>query len=861
MAVQDCLNQKVADQKVSREAADKVLRELRDLQTSERLGEAGAEAATDATTAARLQKQLEENRVRQAAKWRRLNAINKQLDALARADAALNRLGTGSNAAGQAARQFFEFNPSQRTTGPNISREYQGIRSQAHALMSDATESFRPNLRGNPRGGRKATEVLERDIVREMFGETTNNTNAKAMADGMRESLNFLRTQFNNEGGSIRFRDDFGMPQQHDPTLVGQVSKQEWKDAVAPKLDASKMLTRDGVQPQQRELSSAEIDELLDGMYDTITTRGLNDMDPTNPQFAEQLTGRQQQQRSLQFKSADDWIEYQRQFGPGGPKGTSGKVVLGMQAHVDNMARDIAVMRVLGPSPSATMDAVARQIRKTTAQANVGKANAGGVDTRSIMDDLFIETTGKSNIPINENLAGTGIAARNTLNAAILGQAFLSALTDVGFASTAARFNGMPQIKVAKQFVDQLASTGGGGAQRRQAMRLGLGAQGAIERAHASSRISGEALGTQGAAGLSRKFSDAVMRVSLLQPWTEAGRWSFGTEMLATLTERGGKSFDELDGPIQRMFTRNGIDGAMWDRIRSGPRFTDPETGADFIRPMDLARTAGATAEAKATREAGQALQRMISTETEFAIPSSLATGRAGLRFGTRPGTFSGEVVRSATMLKNFPVTVMMLQYGRLAGIDGGANRAKYMAWLAVTTGAMGVLAEQLSTIADGKNPRPMDTSEGGRQLAMDGLWRAGSFGLMGDVLLSDFDKFGSSLGESLAGPLISNVGEGVGIGRDAVGNVLTGDDNPVARDARSFAGGLIPGQNLWFTKLATERLIADSIQKAIDPDYADSFRRTEQIAEDQGTSFFFRPGGGLDDAEAPELGNIFGEQ
>lgn len=757
--------------------------------------------------------------------WTKLNDIRKKHEAVRRIDRFQDQ------GPGRIAKSFFEFLSGQQIGEKSVHREFEGVRHNAHALMADVIERFKPRAAGlrNPAKTQEG-QLLERDIVRELFGEDTGIKEAQDAAKAINESLEYLRKEFNRAGGNIPKREDFGLPQQHDPQKVREVGKNTWVERVLPMLDREKMVNNE----TGMEFTEDELREVLSDTYDTIVSRGLDDLDPTNPKFGQKITTRHQHQRFLQFRDADTWLEYQKQFGPGGKQGEGGKVLFTMARHIDLMSRDIGTMRVLGPNPQSTVQLIGDTL----------KARFDGSDQMPLMQNLLAETTGKVNTPVNEKVAGFGIAVRNTLQSAILGQAFFSALTDVGFSQTAAKFAGLPQMRLMQRHMGLFTTDNVG---RRMAKRLGLGAMGAVEQAQAAARVSGEALGDPGTwAGKTRQLNDAVMRASLLQPWTESAQWAFGMEMLATLTEQSdiGRTFNDLPDALRNTFERNGLGEKEWNAISRSRRFKDPETGADFIRPIEIMET---------DKDAADKLQQMISTETEFAVPSSFKTARNFLNFGQRAGTFAGEAVRTTAMLKNFPVTVMMLQTGRIAAQQGGLNKAKYTAGLLTATGTMGVLAEQLASIADGKEPRPMDpTSAEGRQTMIDGLWRAGTFGLMGDFVFTNFDKYGTSLGESLAGPALSTLGEGQGLVFGNAIQALSQERDPgetvleqtnFGRDAVQFAKGVTPGNTLWWSKLAMERLWWDQLQKAADPEYANSFRRTQQIAEQQGTEFFFKPG------------------
>ena len=766
--------------------------------------------------------------------WTKMNEIARQADAIRRIDEHLGKEVAGLRgrrriSPRQIASSFFDFDARQQVAGPSIYREFEATRSQAHAIVNEVIEQFRPRLAGlaDPQ---KREIALQENIIREMFGEDSGDDLAKQMSTGLKEALEFLRTEFNRAGGNIAFREDFGMPQQHDPKALERVGKQQWINETLPLLDREKMINENTGQP----FTDDELIEVLDETYDTIVSRGLNDIDPTDPKFGSKITTRHQHRRFLQFRNADDWLAYQRKFGP-----AQGEVMTTMARHIDIMARDIAAMRTLGPNPRATIRLVADTLQQRTGQ-----------DVSDLMERQFLEATGKTNIPVagdGEFWAGAGIATRNTLKSATLGQSFFSAITDVGFSQMAANMAGIPQMRLLQRHLALMNPSNA--ADRRQAIRLGLGAMGAIEKGQAAARVSGEGLGDPNtAAGVTRGINDFVMRAGLLQPWTEAGRWAFGTEVLATLTERAGQRLDQLEEPLRNALQRNGIDEKTWDAIRNAPKFRDPETGADFIRPMEIMQNGDA--------DAARALQRMISTETEFAVPSSFVPARALLTAGTRPGTLMGEILRFAGMLKNFPVTVLMLQGMRIAAINGGLNKAKYTAQLMAMTGALGVLGEQLSTIADGQTPRPMTPGEEGfTTLILDGMWRAGSFGLLGDFVFTNFDRYGSSISESLLGPAFDQANRLQGLTAGNVIQALTEDRQPgesvleqtdAGRELVDFVRRMTPGQNLWFTNLVTQRLVFDQLQKLADPEYDNSFRRMEQIAEDQGSTFFFKPGATL---------------
>jgi hypothetical protein len=68
------------------------------------------------------------------------------------------------------------------------------------------------------------------------------------------------------------------------------------------------------------------------------------------------------------------------------------------------------------------------------------------------------------------------------------------------------------------------------------------------------------------------------------------------------------------------------------------------------------------------------------------------------------------------------------------------------------------------------------------------------------------------------------------------------------------FSRGLIPGGNIWYLKLAFERVALDQLQYLVDPEADAAFRRQQQNwMRNTGQEFFWRPGQTTPD-RAPQL-------
>jgi hypothetical protein len=714
-------------------------------------------------------------------------------------------------------------------TFSNVTARKAAILNRAHARMTEVLATFRRNLVGNVR----APAQLD-NLVREIFGQNTGDAAAREMAQAWAQTAEWLRTKFNAAGGRIPKRADWGMPQAHDSVAVRKAGFDAWRADILPRLDRAKMIDEVTGAP----FSPQGLEAALRSVYDTIATDGFIKLRPGQV-GGKKLANRRLDHRFLVFKSADDWLSYQKRFGLGTPF----DVMLG---HMDGMARDIAALEILGPNPTATLRWLADTVKR---QAAIEDAAAGGEAAMNaarkaelLNSAMWGHHTGEVNAPINGKV-GRGFAmTRSLLTAAQLGSAALSAITDVAFQRQAARFNGLSTARVLANYFKLLSP--GVTENQKLAVRLGLVADGWSQIAAAQQRYVGEVSGPE----WSRRLSDGVLRLSGLSPWTQAGRWAFGMEFLGHLGDMAGKTFAELEPPLQRALERYRIGASAWDTIRATDLYR--HEGAAFLRPEDVAaRTdiAPGLADDLATR-----LLEMVATETNFAVPTASLRGRAALGGAAPAGSLWGEIQRSALMYKSFGVTLIYTHVMRALAQKGLGGKASSAANLIIATTLFGALALQMKQIAAGKDPRPMDDGEFWGAAMLQG----GGFGIFGDFLFSDVNRFGGSAAVTLMGPVVQL---GDDVRKLTVGNImqLPGDDPTNAgREATNFVRRYLPGGSIWYARLALNRIVFDELQKELDPNYAASFRRMEARARNEfDQDFWWRPGETSPD-RAPDFEN-----
>lgn len=691
----------------------------------------------------------------------------------------------------------------------NVDGRRRAVRARAHAMSERIMAEHSANLLGEVRN-----KAQLRDIVRELFGENSGNANARELADAWTRTADMLRQRFNAAGGDIGKMDKWGLPQAHDSRAVRAAGFDGWRAEILARLDRAQLID----QRTGLAFTDQALELQLRDTWESIRSEGWSRREPGGVASGA-LANRRGDARFLRFKSADDWMAYSEKFG-------AGTAFDAMMGHIDGMARDVALLEVLGPNPNATVrwlkDSLVKSAELDTAPNSkaVDRAQAGEMR----IDRLYAEVTGASVRPESRALALGFSAMRSYQVATKLGGAFLSAVTDTAFQASTRKFNGLSATRTLGDYVKLFKP--GSREDQRLAVRRGLIAEEWSNRTAAQARMLGDELTGE----VSRRLAEGVLRVSGLSRWTQAGRWAFGMEFLATLTEARGLRFAKLDPALQRAMGRYGIGQADWDAIRAAP--TAMDRGAEWIDPPSLPPALG------------DKLLEMILQETDYAVPVPDVRTKALINSVAPAGTLHGEIIKSAFLFKSFGISVLMM-HGRRAMEMAGPNAARYVAGLAIGTTLMGALAIQLKDLAAGRDPRQATEPEFWGAAMLQG----GGFGIFGDFLRSAENRAGGGIAGSLAGPVVSDL--------QGLANIATAK-NPEGA-AFKFARSQLPGGSLWYARLAFDRLVADQLQELVDPQYRQSWRQMNRWAGEQGTEYWWRPGQTAP-ARSPDFNNAIKE-
>lgn len=710
----------------------------------------------------------------------------------------------------------------------SVSGRIKAIVGLAHGEMADMLNTFR---RTRLTGQRMNRPMLD-DVVREIHGQSSGSDSARGMAEAVQRTFEGLREKFNKAGGDIGKLEGGYLPQFHEPQALLRAGFDTWRDFIRPRLDLDRMkdpLTKGQLSPQR-------LDEVLRVAFDRIATGGWSDREPSRAAFGRgALANQRGEERFLHFKTADDWLTYNREFGAGDP-------VKAIFQHINGMARDIATMEILGPNPGATVEWLKQVVQSEQAKATTGKPSLYRTSAAPPMiadnqayapwriDSLYDYLRGRGTV---SGRTAAGFAnARNLLTSAFLGSAAVVAATTDPFLDMAARrISGLPMAK-ALTGISKVFST----QTRAQAVRSGMILDDFMHILGDEARYAGTLNGSE----WSKWLADRTVKLSGLEPITQARKHTFALDFQAAMADHADRAFDDLPPYLNRTMRDYGLDAKAWDTMRKVEPYK-PDGGAGFLQPADVA---------KKDRGVAERYLEMIYGQTERAVPSGTARARSMIT-GTAPrGSIFGEILESGLQFKSFALsfTTLQLQAVKQELNQSGAQGAAYAASLALGLTFAGGLAMQIKNVINGKDVQPMNDPK----FWMQAMQTGGGFGLMGDFLFSDVNRFGHSLGEQLLGPTVGAVTDITKLTAGNVQQLSQGKKTNAGREAVNFVGRYTPAvSSLWYTRLAYRRLLLDQIQFLADPDAHKNFRQKEQtLKRETKQQFWWSPGD-----TAPERG------
>lgn len=678
------------------------------------------------------------------------------------------------------------------------------------------------------------------DALHRMGAESPDFTGLPKEAVDLAKVVNKYQTDARNTrnrfGAWIRDLKGYITRQSHDMFKIRDAGEQDWVAYVKERIDVAKM-TRLGLISENDPMSS------LRTMYDDFAAgvhmKAVAGEDDTAAfGVGSNLAKRESVSRVLYFKDGIAAFEYNERFGQGR---LADSVLSGLEAS----ARSAALLKTLGTNPEATLTRLLNEYENSLV-GDPARRSKFRTQRGAIMN-MLAQVDGSTLIPGNVTAAKVGSFVRAWTAMTRLGGALISSFTDPLGYGAELRYQGNKNLF--SGVLDGIGRATQGrakGEQRQVLSSLGVFHESVI--GAVAARFDSPELSGRMAWGMQQFF-----KWNGLNWWTESLRDGAALSHSHYLAQNAGKSFDKLNGELQRLLSLYNIDAGKWDLLRLGTmKMAD---GRAYMTPDALAtvpraalenyiQLAGRTVNDATVQnlldDLSQALRVMSVDRAHHAVLEPNARVRTWMLRGTKPGTVPGEILRYIGQFKSFSVAMIQMVLGREIYGRGYDTLGEYlkkgkgdMLGLATMIGlytAFGYAAMSIKDMLKGREPRPVDDP----RTWYAAMAQGGGLGLYGDFLFGEYSRMGRTFSASLVGPVIGNL--------DTLADLITR-----ARNGDDLAGvGLkalldnTPFMNLFYLRPVLDYLVLYQIQEALNPGF---LRRMEgRIMRDNGQDFIFPP-------------------
>jgi len=119
-----------------------------------------------------------------------------------------------------------------KATYSNVESRREVVLGQIYRRFEVGLNAYRPKA-----AGLTQDTIGIRNLVRELFGEGTNDPVAKAAAQAWRDASDYAAKRYAAAGGDLVEREDWRLPQVHDEARMRKAGFEAWRDAIMPLLD------------------------------------------------------------------------------------------------------------------------------------------------------------------------------------------------------------------------------------------------------------------------------------------------------------------------------------------------------------------------------------------------------------------------------------------------------------------------------------------------------------------------------------------------------------------------------------------------------------------------------------------------
>jgi len=652
-----------------------------------------------------------------------------------------------------------------------------------------------------------------------------------------------MRREANAAGADIGKLAGWLIKQTHNKSRIKKAGQDEWVAYVSERLDFEK--TMPDLAPENRV-------KVLRKLYKRFALgEHIKSTGPVKTGFKSigNVAKSLSHERVLYFKDGTSAYDYHSKFG-------DGSVSDSLMGSFLRMGETTAMMRFFGPNARTTIDNIYKRLQKkletedapdaVTQQANLSKKYEFA--KKAIIPNL----DGSSRIVGSQIAASVFAGVRLSQIMSKLGMATVSAFTDLPIYASEVSYQGGNFMGALGQAASGLIK---GIGQKRSAEELQILSELNVLAQGLAETVSPRYDMADAMPGTIQKLTAQFMKLNALQWWTDRLRTTFALGSAHRLGLNKNVSYGKLNKELARALGLFGIDAPRWDLIRKGTtreadgkaylttesirELPDAEV-AKYLRKIKIEPTK--TLIERTKTELADQLGSYYEDRAAHAVIESDAKTRSWLHQGTKPGTWTGEALRTLTLFKSFPTAVLQKVIGReLYGrseqtklkdiLQNGNGELAGLARVMVSTTVAGYIAMTTKDLL--KNKTPKDITKAPGKILLASMLQGGALGIYGDFLFGDMrTRYGGNVVTTLAGP-------GVQLGADLydlMAEVVFGDK--AGQKAVKLLKNNLPYGNLPPT-VALNQMFFWDWSNQINPGYA--FRAEQRLKREYGQTLLIK--------------------
>lgn len=422
-----------------------------------------------------------------------------------------------------------------------------------------------------------------------------------------------------------------------------QTLKNQWINYIWDRLDKEATFARTKADKGENGIDEGIARDILDKIYDNIIT-GNSDIVEFATKFKDLNLLQRKKEQFFEWKDAQSWIEYNKQYG-------TGDLYSAFLADVHGSGSRIGMARIMGSKPIGMYKKLAEYQQKTNPKT-------AGWMTRT--GHIWGQVTGADNRVVSPTLATIGSNIRQWTAMGSLFTLPIQSLNDMNLAASWMKnFHTNYGVSFIKQmdtvFRGQFTDAGVKKIARQFYVHVN---------AHAG--YMGRFVEAQNMGQLTNKLSTQYFTKTGTMAWDRGNQSGTLAQTATALEQQSHLSYEKLPRELQKLFNMFSITPEEWDVLRTkneNKMFTLDNVERltnDELRQLNKANPDRALYEVR--NEIYRKVFSMFDAGTTMSIMRPGAYEKAFMYWGLKPGTIPGEGIRMLMQFKGFPISYVMRQ-------------------------------------------------------------------------------------------------------------------------------------------------------------------------------------------------------